>query len=141
MLDLLVASVQLTFSLPLLHSLVCWCSQVFSKGGNVLMPVDTSSRMLELLLVLDLMWTQHKYVNKNTHTLYTTLHNGLLHTHTPAVPQRHFLSDCHSHTLSHNAHTTNACTHTCTPICSQTLAQFCVTYDLPSKQVVILFLE
>jgi Cft2 family RNA processing exonuclease len=34
--------------------------QVFSRGGNVLLPVDSSARMLELLLVLDHFWHTHK---------------------------------------------------------------------------------
>jgi predicted metal-dependent RNase len=44
-----------------------WCiyagfcaAQVFSRGGNVLLPVDSSGRLLEVLLVLDQLWLQHK---------------------------------------------------------------------------------
>jgi Cft2 family RNA processing exonuclease len=33
---------------------------VFSRGGNVLLPVDSSGRLLEVLLVLDQLWLQHK---------------------------------------------------------------------------------
>ena len=35
-------------------------SQVFARGGNVLLPVDSSGRMLEVLLVLDQLWHTHK---------------------------------------------------------------------------------
>jgi Cft2 family RNA processing exonuclease len=40
--------------------MLCCCPQVFSRGGNVLLPVESSSRMLELLLVLDHFWHNHK---------------------------------------------------------------------------------
>jgi Cft2 family RNA processing exonuclease len=33
---------------------------VFARGGNALLPVDSSGRMLEVLLVLDNLWHQHK---------------------------------------------------------------------------------
>lgn len=34
--------------------------QVFARGGNVLLPIDSSGRMLEVLLVLDQLWYQNK---------------------------------------------------------------------------------
>jgi Cft2 family RNA processing exonuclease len=38
----------------------CTLMQVFARGGNALLPVDSSGRMLEVLLVLDQLWHQHK---------------------------------------------------------------------------------
>jgi Cft2 family RNA processing exonuclease len=35
-------------------------AQVFTRGGNVLLPVESSGRLLEVLLVLDQLWQQHK---------------------------------------------------------------------------------
>ncbi len=36
------------------------CQQVFARGGNAILPVNSSGRMLEVLLVLDQLWHTHK---------------------------------------------------------------------------------
>jgi Cft2 family RNA processing exonuclease len=33
---------------------------VFRQGGNVILPVDSAGRMLEVLLVLEHMWAKQK---------------------------------------------------------------------------------